>query len=252
MSRIYKQFSTTALILSIIAIVMAATGVTYAATRSGNTQKKKVTTKKGPPGPRGPKGPKGDQGVPGPVGPTGATGATGTAGLKGDTGAEGEQGPQGDPGKSVKVTPIEPGEPECAGTGGLSVEEQGSGSAVPICNGEKGPKGDEGEPWTPNGTLPPGATETGVWSFAGETEVYAPISFPIPLEKDIEQSNAHIVGESGGGVCGGTLAKPTAPAGVLCCTWRAQEVALHQLVKYMNRQTNLLAFRDQEPCFTSP
>src|SRR4051812_47337333 len=65
MSRIYKQFSTTALILSIIAIVMAATGATYAATHSGNTQKKKVAVKKGPPGPRGPKGPKGDQGAPG-------------------------------------------------------------------------------------------------------------------------------------------------------------------------------------------
>lgn len=54
-------------------------------------------------------------------------------------------------------------------------------SRTEVCNGEEGPTGD---PWTAGGTLPNGETETGVWAFnitAGAGEVYAPISFPIPL-----------------------------------------------------------------------
>lgn len=65
-----------------------------------------------------------------------------------------------------------------------------------------GPEGPEGSPWTAGGTLPPGATETGSWSFDREFEsfetevegvkktvtignhgpIHVPISFPIPLK----------------------------------------------------------------------
>src|SRR5262249_46847734 len=75
-------------------------------------------------------------------------------------------------------------------------------------------------------TLPSGKTETGAWDLhepgAGFEEVIS-ISFPIPLPAP--SANAHylnpseIAEEEGPGFeagCTGTVANPTAPAGVLC------------------------------------
>ena len=103
-SRLREQFSTSALILSVIALVFALMGGAYAAS-SAQTSKSKVV--KGPAGPRGKQGKPGTPGAAGPIGQTGPAGAKGDAGPvgpKGDPGLEGEEGEPGEDGKSVNVT----------------------------------------------------------------------------------------------------------------------------------------------------
>lgn len=134
------------------------------------------------------------KGKPGPRGPRGATGPTGAQGPAGSAGAQGlpgAAGAKGDPG--IQGVQGEPGEP--------------------------------GEPWTPNGTLPSEATETGGWymgNIGGEGA--APISFPIPLSP----ADASAIAEAGAqvmvngdpsppaGCTGGSLAEPKADPGNLC------------------------------------
>jgi Collagen triple helix repeat (20 copies) len=122
-----RQLPTPALVISVIALVFALTGIGYAASKIGTSDIKKgavtksklhknaVVSKKvkdhslqkrdlaasaitaGPQGPRGPKGPTG------PRGPRGFTGATGAAGATGATGPPGTSGfnmniPAGTPG----------------------------------------------------------------------------------------------------------------------------------------------------------
>jgi hypothetical protein len=184
-SRLRGQFSTAALILSVIALVFALMGGAYAASNAQTSKKAKVV--KGPPGKQGKQGPAGPAGAPG------AKGDAGAAGLKGDAGAKGENGAPGAPGasgKSVELSPIPVAGPDCAGQGGTEVIVEGELSGEEVCNGK------EGSPWTAGGTLPPGATETGTWSFNGtnaDTEgIYVPISFPIKLAAPIAREHIHI------------------------------------------------------------
>jgi hypothetical protein len=112
---------------------------------------------------------KGKAGKAGAVGPAGAVGAVGPAGAAGTVGPAGPQGPAGDNGA--------PG---------------AEGKA-----GKNGANGKEGSPWTDKGTLPAGATETGVWEIGPApegVESYAKtaISFPIPLAAPIATSNVHV------------------------------------------------------------
>jgi hypothetical protein len=184
-------------VISVIALVFAMLGGAYAASdneRDGATASatKANKAKKGPRGPRGPKGPQG------PAGPAGPQGPAGAAGAKGDAGAPGAQGPVG---------PMGPTGPE----------------------GEEGPQGPEGNPWTELGTLPEDATETG--TFAGKAPgsgggFALPISFPIPLEGDLDEAHVHAVNSDGqerdgitlvpATTCLGTALEPTAPPGHLC------------------------------------
>jgi hypothetical protein len=212
MSRIREQFSTSALILSVIAIVLAATGATYAATNSGSALKQKVV--KGPAGKRGPKG---------------APGAPGAQGPKGDTGSQGAQGPQGNPGgpgspgangKDAVVTPIDLGDPKCPGSvGGATVEvKETSGTAVDICNGVKGEKGEKGEKGKDGEiptTLEPNKTEQGTWSLnaSGGGEKIITINFPYPLKEELGGPEVHFNDPA---ACTGGVTAPTAPAGNLC------------------------------------
>lgn len=183
---------------------------------------------------------KGQAGAAGPQGPAGPAGPGGSAGAKGEgtVGPEGKQGPEGKRGE-----PGEPGEPGQPGKPGESVTNNaiaqhsgageckeggaefkvGSGTATYACNGS---------PWTAGGTLPMGATETGTWSFEkGEVgrEPRVPISFPIPLAKELEDSEAckeekgpcviHTIkeGEENVAGCGhGTREHPEAEPGNLC------------------------------------
>jgi hypothetical protein len=101
-----------------------------------------------------------------------------------------------------------------------------------VCNGKEGKPGKEGSPWTLGGTLPPGATETGAWSFnADETAspVFVPISFPVQLAKVLTSAHVHYstdpnftdFDEAGEGTIGcksglSNYISPTAPAGELC------------------------------------
>jgi hypothetical protein len=161
-------------VISVMALVFAMFGGAYAASNSSGGGKATAKAKKGP---RGPKG------ATGPAGPAGAQGPAGPAGAKGDPGPKGDAGSPGAAGKSVSATPIDFGEPDkCEERGGVEVKQEGAGSGTEICNGA------EGSPWTDGGTLPPGATETGVYSRfvakASEAEQIElePLSFPIPLE----------------------------------------------------------------------
>lgn len=211
-SRIREQFSTTALILSIIALVFALGGGAYAASKA-QTSKTKVV--KGPPGKPGKKG---------------ATGPAGPAGPKGDPGPQGTPGTQGSPGangKSAVVTPIAAEEGKCEELPGAEVKVEGAASGVEVCNGEAGK---EGSPWTMNGVLPPGKTETGTWSFnataADATNIVASIGFPVKLSERLEgtekvhfqppESAEESVKAAFKAVCPNGVVNPTAAPGNLC------------------------------------
>lgn len=165
-SRFRDHFGTGGLIVAVAALVIALTGGAYAATGglTGKQKKevekiaKKVT-------------PKGTMGPAGPAGPTGPAGAPGPAGAAGTNG------------KSPAVAEVPLGEPECEERGGITVDGN------EICNGEEGP---EGQPWTPNNTLPAGAVETGTWSLDSPAgEAVGAIAFPIQLKQPLESGNVH-------------------------------------------------------------
>ena len=144
----------------------------------------------------------GKDGAAGPQGPAGAQGAPGANGSSGTVGATGPKGPTG----AAGVT----------GPGGTT--------------------GPTGSPWTVGGTLPEGASETGIWSlgpfenvatYPGEfTNVPVALSFPIPLAAEMAFSQAHLILKNGkefttGGEvtsteCTGTVKAPKAKPGNLC------------------------------------
>lgn len=216
-SRVRDQFSTSALILSIVALVFAVTGGAMAANSGGsdNATASKAKAKKGPPGPRGPKG------APGAKGDPGAPGTAGTNGTNGKDGTNGTNGTNGKDGKTPVVTPIDLGEPECGGNGGAEVGVEGQ-TGVEICNGAAGAKGNTGDPWTAGGILPTGATETGGWAFYGlesGKEAIIPISFAVPLQDDsVLEEKVHYPTEANFAVhCHpAELPKPKPDSGHLC------------------------------------
>lgn len=179
--------------IAVIALVFALVGGAFAASGGLTSKQKKQVeaivkkeVKKNP----GPQGPKGD------TGSQGAAGAPGAKGDQGSKGLQGERGEEGPPGEGVLVTPIPKAEPACEEQGGVEVrgESQLPEEGENICNGK------EGSPWTANGTLPPGATETGTWSFNGTTAdtegIRVPISFAIPFPFALQEAHVHF-GEAG-------------------------------------------------------
>ena len=189
LSRLRNQIGTAGLVVAIVALVAALGGGAYAATSNSGKATASANGKKGPRGPKGATGPAGPQG---PAGPAGSKGDAGPKGEKGDTGAQGPAGPQGPAGKK--------------GTTGFTE------------------------------TLPSEKTETGTWAIGPLTEeanpgssvgYYAPISFPIPLENALDETQVHFINltgeEEGGGIpnrpsstCLGTASDPTATPGHLC------------------------------------
>jgi hypothetical protein len=205
---LHDQFGTAGLVLSIVAIVLAVGGGAYAANHSHATA-----------GRRGPRGPKGETGPPGPAG---------------------KEGPAGKPGEPGKAGEGVTASTESKGAGS-NCKNGGSkfvtGSVVTYaCNGKngekgeglEGPEGKEGSPWTAGGTLPKGASETGVWitqEVDSENSFQrVPISFPIPLPEAIEEGKALYVSEAewkagtghAAADCTGTVSHPTANEGYLC------------------------------------
>ncbi len=208
-SRIREQFSTTALILSIVALVFALSGGAYAASQA-QTSKTKVV--------KGPPGPKGKPGKAGPAGPAGPTGPKGDAGAQGATGGAGAPGKDGN---SAVVTPIQSETGKCDERAGAEVSVKNTAGVVEVCEGEKGPPG---SPWPAGGTLPVGSTETGAWSINGTEEsalfdqyLLAPISFTIPLAAELDEAHVHFQGEAGFATnCPGNAENPQAASGHLC------------------------------------
>jgi hypothetical protein len=201
LSAIRKQLNP-ATVMAFVALVFATTGGAFAVTgrnsggsparasaaRTGSTsamasraKAKSKTGLRGSAGPRGATGAAGSAGPAGPAGATGPVGGTGPQGSPGNTGEKGETGKAGEPGaagakgRSAIVTEEKPGGSNCK-EGGSTVEQEGSGKKIPVCNGS---------PWTAGGTLPPGKSETGVIAWAGaegdENKARLPISFTIPL-----------------------------------------------------------------------
>jgi hypothetical protein len=155
-----------------LALVLAMTGGAYAAGKFVITSTKQIKPsviaqlkgKNGAPGPVGTVGANGKDGAPGPQGPAGKDGANGETGKEGPAGKEGATGKQG-------------------------------------ATGKEGPKGTTGSPWVAGGTLPSEKTETGSWSLGQVSEGALPtnrinvsISFPIPLEKEIDGSGCVLFG----------------------------------------------------------
>lgn len=187
-------------VISIVALVFAMAGGAFAAKQlnSGGSKATASATKRGP---RGPRGPRGKQGPTGPVGPQGAVGAkgdTGAAGANGTNGAAGPAGPAGPTGPTGKT-----GATGATGAAGV-------GATGPT--GETGATGPTGETGFTE-TLPSGAIEVGTWSgTVGPSGLdFAPLSFPIPLASDLDESHVHIIGEGGTGGTGCTGGKANTP-----------------------------------------
>jgi collagen triple helix repeat protein len=230
---IREPFGTAGLIVACVALVLALTGAAFAAAGLTGKQKKEVEkiAKKyaGKPGAAGAAGPAGPQGAAGANGKDGTQGAQGDKGAKGDTGSPGGPGSPGAAGKSAEVAQIATGTSQCEGLGGAEVFIEGDGAGPEVCNGKEGPKGDEGDPWTFGGTLPPGAVETGTWAFnrsvetfstevegnkeeitVGDSEfIFVPISFPVPLSASLAKAKTHYSTDADFSTfCEGTVAAP--------------------------------------------
>ena len=210
-SRIRKRL-TFANIVMTLALVFAMSGGAYAAKKYLITSTKQISPKviaqlKGKNGTNGVNGTNGTNGVNGKDGAQGPVGGKGPAGEKGEKGDKGEQGLKGTTGLQGSVGP--------QGTTGT--------------NGTNGTNGAAGEPWTPNNTLPSGATEKGAWAASGMPAtlpgfptvegLWTSISFTIPL---VSAPAAHVIAEGAKGTGGGTCpttseaSKPEAEPGNLC------------------------------------
>lgn len=208
LKRIREKFGTAGLIVAIVALVVAVAGTAYAAAGLNRTQKKEVK-----------KIAKEFAGKPG---------APGTPGAKGDAGAQGTPGKDGTNGKDGQSVALVNEAPPLCVEGGYTYEVEGSSVENEVCNGEKGTKGDKGEPWSPNNTLPTGAIETGTWAFSVPAgygaPVYAPISLPIKLASPIEvSSHIHYQGEAGFGIiCPGGAGNPAPLNSAELCVYQTE------------------------------
>ncbi|MGC1166407.1 MAG: hypothetical protein WA862_09880 [Solirubrobacterales bacterium] len=221
LERLRSQIGTAGLVVAIVALVAALGGGAYAASGGPDGDKASASAK----AKQGKQGKRGKTGKTGPAGPAGPVGPAGPAGAKGDTGAPGANGANGAPGASGKSVVLANGASGCTtngGAGGTSVEVEGTPASKKfVCNGS---------PWTAGGTLPSGATETGAWSVVGprleETSggtfvplhIYASVSFPIPLEESLDETQVHFIDSLNppGGACTGSALEPTAAEGNLC------------------------------------
>lgn len=210
--RFHDRFGTAGLVIGVIALVAVLGGSAFAASGGlSGRQKKEVKAIA--------------KSYAGKDGASGANGTNGSNGAPGEKGAPGSPGAPGADGKSVELIESAGGCPE----GGTTVQLKGEpATAKEVCNGEAG---EEGEPWTPNGTLPKNATETGSWSITADREEFgfpvgfSPISFVIPLAAPLDSD--HTIGVSPGQTppseCENTShagaagpANPEAQSGYLC------------------------------------
>ena len=174
-----RRRATYANVAMTVALVFAMSGGAFAAGKYLITSTKQISPKVLK-SLQGKAGVNGANGAAGPAGPAGTAGAAGPQGPVGPTGKEGPAGAKGEPGTAGKN-----------GTSGFTA------------------------------TLPKGKTETGQWSFAEPvtgTKLWAPISFAIPLEAELDEAHVHFVTVSGvkPAQCPGSYAKPEAEQGNLC------------------------------------
>jgi hypothetical protein len=174
--RFKDRFGTAGVVLGVIAIVLAIGGSAFAASGLTAKQKKEVKAIA-----------KSFQGT----GPAGAAGTPGTNGTNGKDGAPGTSGENGTPGKdgtSVTTTPIDLLE-DCGEQEGVMVHS--ASGEEPVCSGANGT---DGSPWTVDGVLPEGKTETGTWygTVDASGEGFAQVSFTVPLKENLDGPSTHI------------------------------------------------------------
>jgi len=225
--RYKERFGTAGVVVGVIALVLALVTGAYAAGGGLSGKQKKEVEKiaKKYAGKPGATGAAGTNGANGTNGKDGAPGAPGEKGEKGDAGTNGTNGTNG---TSVTNTQFSGLQGPCPEGGSKFVVGTNTTYA---CDGEegekgdKGEKGDTGEPWTAGGVLPPEATETGAWVFAGEgaltgfgTLNVALASFTLPLSDPLEESQMHLVPAGGPSTteCPGTAAEPAAAPEQFC------------------------------------
>jgi hypothetical protein len=178
---IREPFGTAGLIIACVALVAALGGTALAAAKLNSTQKKEVE-----------KIAKKFAGKPGAAGANGTNGTNGTAGAKGENGGAGAAGAKGENGVSVTTVAIPKTPSKCSNQGGVEVKS--ASAPLPVCNGTTG--------FTE--TLPTGKMETGTWaaqSVTGNTEVFVPISFTIPIEGAEVITKKFFLKNGGGEVC---------------------------------------------------
>jgi Collagen triple helix repeat (20 copies) len=145
MNATLKRLPSPALIVACIALVVALSGVSYAAgvlpansVGAKQIKKRAVSLQKISPAARSAlKGQTGDKGDPGPAGPTGAAGPKGDPGPNGETGPPGATGPKGDkgdagaPGPSARWAEVATNGPDAtivAQSGGFSITKEATGA----------------------------------------------------------------------------------------------------------------------------
>lgn len=234
LSKLHSRLGTAGFVVAIVALVAAVAGTAIAATGLNSKQKKEVKSIA-----------KSFQGT-GPAGPQGPPGPAGAAGPKG---ADGAQGPAGKDGAGVTTALAAPA--DCP-AGGLKVTSA-SGTAN-VCNGKEGAPGETGF----TKTLPPGETETGVWSLSQATksptsyEAFVSLSFNIPLAQKLPEKHQHFITPGGKEIlfdenfeleevtptkCLGSASAPTAAAGHLCVYASVLQNALAQQSSFVNPET---------------
>jgi hypothetical protein len=190
-------------LIATLALVFAMSGGAYAAGKYLITSTKQISPKVL----KSLQGKAGTSGAQGALGASGPAGAAGATGVQGPTGATGPQGPAGEKGEK----------------------------------GEKGTKGANGTNGAihPGETLPPDASETGVWlnTSTPATQQSTQLSFTIPLAESLTwgeglpgepENQVHYINELGNEVptvgtelashpaCPGTVERPEATPGNLC------------------------------------
>jgi hypothetical protein len=223
-----ERFGTAGLILGMIALVAAVAGTAYAGKGALTPQQKKEVTKiakkestkiakkfQGT----------GPQGAQGPAGANGGAGPQGPAGVPGPPGAPGTDGVNGANGKGV-LSGVTPPAANLGQPGDFYIRTTTSEIYGPKTSSWGSPTSLKGSPWTAGGTLPPGATQTGVWATNGALSdsifgvvptAIAAISFPIPLTDPLDEEHVIFVevGQSDPN-CPGTEENPAAAPGYLC------------------------------------
>jgi hypothetical protein len=196
--RFHDRFGTAGVLIAVLALIAALGGSALAAGGLTKAQEKQVT-----------KIAKKYAGKPGAPGAPGTNGTNGTNGTDGAPGPEGAAGKNGADGASVTGAAIAAGG-TCGSAAGVKYTLGATSTSV--CNGE------QGQPWTPDNTLPSGATFTGAWSLYNEGNAEPPqvdLSFGVPLAAPLPASNVKYV-TAATTECPGSAADPQAEEGFLC------------------------------------